>query len=306
MINSPALDDARIDVAEVRLCGRTRGVFGESAVWSVADQGVWWVDLHGHSAILSRSDGRSHLWKTPGPKLPNPRAVMLRERGGLICALDDKLAAFEPDKGSFTILPVSLEVPAGHFFNDACVDAAGRVVIGTMAPGLGNDGRAVIYQIDRDLSVRILVEDLSTTNGLAFSPDGQTIYFSDSYQQVRKVWRATYDIATGRMGPPELFVDFANLPGRPDGAAVDEQGGYWIAGMGSPYLHRFTPEGELSLSMELPVDTPTRPAFGGEDLRTLYLTTGGLKNGELDDGLRGGLLQIPVDFTGILPNKCAM
>lgn len=298
---TPRLADAPVVASDAALTGRFRGVFGESAVWSEADGGIWWVDMHGHAVVLTAPDGTTRSWKTPGPHLPWARAAMLRERGGLIVALSDTLAAFDPAAGSFEVLPLDLALPPGHLFNDATVDPAGRLIIGTMLPGRGNDARAAIYAIDADLSVRVLVDGLNTTNGLAFSPDGRTLYFSDSFADVRRIWAASYDPASGVMGEARLFVDFANLPGKPDGAAVDCEGGYWSAAMASPYLHRFTPEGKLDLSLELPVDTPTRPAFGGADLRTLYLTTAGLKAGETDDGIKGGVLAMPAPFGGVGP-----
>lgn len=258
--------------------------------------------MHGHAIILSLGDGRSRLWKTPGPELPNARAVVLRQGGGTVVALNDRLAAFDPLTGMFSPIDLPLSLPNGHYFNDAVVDKAGRLIIGTMAPGRGNDGAAVIYQVAAGRQVRVLVDGINTSNGLAFSPDGHTLYYSDSWLGVRRIWRAPYRPDSGAMGVAELFVDFADLPGRPDGAAVDRRGGYWIAGMGSPYLHRFDADGALTLTLALPVDTPTRPAFGGAALEVLYLTTGGLKGGEYDDGLKGGLLNLgEVGHSGCAP-----
>ena len=306
MAHRPTLADAPVARPPCTPCGLYRGIFGESAIWSPHDRGIWWVDMHGHSIVLTGEDGSSRLWKTPGPALPNPRAIVLRERGGILCALNDTLASFSPASGQFDLLPLDLTLPPGHFFNDACVDPAGRLGIGTMAPGLGNDGLATIYQISPDLAPRILIDGLNTTNGLAFSADGLTLYYSDSFQGVRKVWRADYDPHTGSMGEPQLFIDFDGLPGRPDGATVDNAGGYWIVGMGSPYIHRFTYDGSLAMTIELPLDTPTRPTFGGAGLVKLFITTGGLKNGEIDDGLRGGILEIGSGFSGLPAIRCKL
>jgi L-arabinonolactonase len=305
-MNRPRLEDAPIVESDAMLASPLRGVFGESAIWSEADGGIWWVDMHGHSIILTTPDGQARFWKTPGPELPWARAVVLRERGGLIVALSDRLYGFDPPTGIFSDVDVSISLPQGHLFNDAIVDSAGRLIIGTMLPGRGNDGRAAFYQVDAGGSMRRLFDGYNTTNGLAFGPDGKTLYFSDSFADVRKVWAADYDPSTGGAGTPRLFADFACLPGKPDGATVDSDGGYWIAAMASPYVHRFTPEGRLDLSMHLPVDTPTRPAFGGKGLATLFVSSGGLKSGESDCGLKGGLLAISTKFTGMLPNACIL
>jgi L-arabinonolactonase len=285
---------------DVQLGSSLRGIFGESATWDPVRKGVWWVDMHGHAITFTRDNGSSRLWKTPGPDLPWARALVLHETGGLIVALSDKLAFFDPDTGQFKPLEIDLHLPKGHLFNDAIVDPAGRLIIGTMLPGRGNDGKAHFYSIDHDLSVSVLVEGLNTTNGLGFSPDGKTLYYSDSFVEVRKIWSASYHPSTGRIGHPKLFVDFQDLPGKPDGAAIDENGFYWSAAMSSPWLHRFTPDGRLDQSVALPVDTPTKPAFGGPDFKTLFVTTGGLKNGEIDDGVKGGLLRLAAPCAGLV------
>jgi L-arabinonolactonase len=294
-------DQSRLAGLDLKLVavGRFRAVFGESAVWCPERRGIWWVDMHGHALIFTRPDGETRCWKTPGPQLPWARAVVLTEAGKLVVALSDTLYLFDPVDGSFVVLPVDLALPPGHLFNDASVDPSGRLIIGTMLPGRGDDGKARFYRIDPNLSATPMFEAVNTTNGLAFAPDGRTIYFSDSWAGVRKVWAASYDPASGNAGAPRLFVDFGDLPGRPDGAAVDAEGGYWIAAMGTPFLHRFDAGGRLDHSIGLPVDTPTRPAFGGDGLETLYLTTGGLKGGESDDGVKGLLLAIETSFVGI-------
>jgi L-arabinonolactonase len=297
------LDDGEILAPPVARLGQLRGVFGESAVWSPAEQGVWWVDMHGHALIFSGVDGASRYWKAPGPHLPWVRAVVLREAGGLVVALSDTLAILDTVSGIFTPLPIAFDMPPGHVFNDATVDPQGRLIIGTMLPGRGNDGRARFYRIEPDLSATILLDGFNTTNGLAFSPDGRTLYFSDSHADVRRVWTMDYDPVSGAAGPPRAFIDFAGLPGKPDGAAVDHEGGYWLAGMASPYLHRFSPAGKLLTSIILPVDTPTRPVFGGADFQTLYVTTGGLRHGEVDDGWKGSVLAVPAPVAGLPPVK---
>jgi L-arabinonolactonase len=300
------LEDGEILTPTVARLGQMRGVFGESAVWSAADQGVWWVDMHGHALIFSGIDGASRYWKAPGPQMPWVRAVVLREAGGLIVALSDILAAFDPASGIFTPLPIAFDMPQGHVFNDATVDPQGRLIIGTMLPGRGNDGRARFYRIEADRSVSILLDGFNTTNGLAFSPSGRTLYFSDSHADSRRVWELDYDPVSGATGTARPFIDFAGLPGKPDGAAVDRDGGYWLAAMASPYLHRFSPAGELLASVLLPVDTPTRPVFGGPDLQTLYVTTGGLRHGEIDDGWKGSVLALPSSVAGLPPAKARL
>jgi sugar lactone lactonase YvrE len=303
---APRLEDASVIEGRTKLVSPLRSVFGESAIWSESDGGIWSVDMHGHSIVLTTPRGESRLWKTPGPFLPWARALVLRDGGGLIAALSDRLYIFDPSTGDFTDLNINVSLPDGHLFNDATVDATGRLIIGTMLPGRGNDGKACFFSIGPDHNARLLFEGYNTTNGLAFSPDGLTFYFSDSHVDSRKVWASDYNPSTGTTGSPRLFIDFKDLPGKPDGAAIDCEGGYWLAAMASPFVHRFTAEGQLDRSYFLPLDTPTRPAFGGDGLATLYLTTGGLKSGESDDGLKGGLLSVETGFSGVSANLCCL
>ena len=116
------------------------------------------------------------------------------------------------------------------------------------------------------------IAGLLTGNGLAFSPDGRVMYLSDSHPSVQKVWAFDF----GEDGVPRnrrLFIDFAPLPGRPDGAAVDADGGYWICGNDAGLVHRFTPDGRLDRSIAVPAAKPSMCAFGGPRLDQLFVTS---------------------------------
>lgn len=302
----PQLSDAPIIDAKASLLGTLRGQFGEAATWSDAHQGVWWVDMHGHAINWSGIDGRSRLWKTPAPALPWARCLVPARDGSLIAALSDRLARFDPANGGFTYLDLALTLPPEHVFNDAAVDPAGRIVIGTMLPGRGDDGRAEIYSVDGDGKVTVLITGLHTSNGLAFSPAGDRIYWSDSHTSVQTVWCAAYDAGSGAVGEQHVFAEFSGLPGRPDGACIDAEGGYWIAAIGSPYVHRFAPDGHLTCSLLLPMDMPTKPCFGGADLSEMFVTTGGLKGGEFDDGIKGGVLRFCPEACGVVAAVAAI
>jgi sugar lactone lactonase YvrE len=131
-----------------------------------------------------------------------------------------------------------------------------------------------IYQLGETGSVKKLLGGFITPNGMAFSPDGATMYLSDSHPTVRKVWAYDYETDSGKPSKPRPFIiDMAEFAGRPDGAAMDTDGCYWICGNDAGLIHRYTPAGKLDFSVSVPVPKPAMCAFGGGDLRTLYITS---------------------------------
>jgi sugar lactone lactonase YvrE len=130
------------------------------------------------------------------------------------------------------------------------------------------------------------VSELVTQNGTAFSPDGRTMYLSDSHPARRMVWAFDYDIDDGVPSNRRVFADMADYAGRPDGAAVDADGCYWICGNDGGCLLRFTPDGRLDRRIDVPMLKPAMCAFGGKDLDTLLVTS--IVSGKPEDAEWGG------------------
>lgn len=128
------------------------------------------------------------------------------------------------------------------------------------------------YRADGGL-VGPVVSNMLTQNGLAWSPDGRTMYLSDSHPQVRTVWAFDYDTETGTPANRRVFLDLTGQKGRPDGAAVDAEGCYWSCANDAGLLQRFTPEGKLDREIALPMAKPSMCAFGGPDLDVLLVTS---------------------------------
>jgi sugar lactone lactonase YvrE len=158
-------------------------------------------------------------------------------------------------------------------FNDGRCDRQGRFWAGTMHFDMSlNRTVGAVYRLD-DRGLQQQIDGLIVPNGLAWSPDGQTMYLSDSHPTVRTVWAFDYDVQDGMPTNRRVFIDMNRYPGRPDGAAVDADGCYWICGNDAGMVHRFTPEGRLDRSIELPVKKPAMCAFGGSNLDTLFVTS---------------------------------
>jgi sugar lactone lactonase YvrE len=173
----------------------------------------------------------------------------------------------------------SVKHPApGMRFNDGRCDRQGRFLAGTMLMNMASsagEGCVYSYQNSSNGAGQLikLQGGFKTPNGMAFSPDGRTMYLSDSHPSVQMVWAFDYDIDTGTPSNRRVFVDMNVLPGRPDGAAVDAQGCYWICANDAGLVHRFTPQGKLDRSLPVPVKKPAMCAFGGSQLDTLFVTS---------------------------------
>jgi sugar lactone lactonase YvrE len=159
-------------------------------------------------------------------------------------------------------------------FNDGRCDRQGRFFSGTML----NDTKAGMrvgsfYRFNNDYQLTRLWGDLIVPNGLAFSPDGATMYLADTHPSRQTIWAFDYDTDTGTPHHQRVFVDMHHHQGRPDGAAVDAEGCYWICATDAGLVSRFTPQGKLDKSIAVPTAKPAMCAFGGNNLDTLFVTS---------------------------------
>jgi sugar lactone lactonase YvrE len=144
------------------------------------------------------------------------------------------------------------------------------------------------------------ITGLVTPNGMGFSPNGAAYYLSDSHPTVQKIWVFDRDVETGELSRQRLFVDMLSMPGRPDGAAVDAAGCYWICANDAGLVHQFSPLGELLKSVSVPVSKPAMCAFGGPNLDVLFVTSI-LPAGVLPEhaGLNGAVFALDVGVRGL-------
>ncbi|WP_397533117.1 SMP-30/gluconolactonase/LRE family protein [Roseateles sp.] len=249
----------------------------ESPLWSALEQAFYWVDISARR--LWRHDGTAaaaQSWEMPNP----PGCIALGSQAGeLLVALSDgvQLLSLLP-QGRWTGRRVA-DAPYGADmrFNDGRCDRQGRFWVGSMALNPDESparGRLARLQLEGEHASwqPALREQMLIPNGLAFSPDGARLYFSDSHRSQARVWVCDYDPATGQAAAPQPFIDRLAC-GRPDGAAVDADGGYWICANDGAAVLRYTPAGVLDRRIDLPVAKPTMCAFGGPDLGTLLITT---------------------------------
>lgn len=276
---------------------------GESPLWHAEEQALYWVDIPGRELLrLRMADQALTRWALPA----EPGCIARRAGGGLLMARRDGVHAFDPATGQSELLLAPPYDPARQRFNDGKADPQGRWWIGGI-----DDGRAPeanFYRID-ERGCEALIGGVSTGNGLAFSPDGRLLYCSDT--KAHTIFVRDYAPETGAAGEPRVLRRFApreadqplaSYGGRPDGAAMDAEGAYWVALFEGQRLLRLSPGGEVLAEIPLPARCPTMPAFGGPDLRTLYITTArqGRPADELAaQPLAGCVLQMRVEVPGL-------
>jgi sugar lactone lactonase YvrE len=294
----------RVPDPGVRVAVAAPSALGESPLWHPREQVLYWCDIAGRR--LNRFDpagGSLAHWEFPA----EPGSCAAHRDGSLLVAMRDGLWRLDPRTGERRRLAAPPYDPGLERFNDGKCDPLGRFWIGTIyeprQPPL-----AALYCWDGHALQR-RADGVTTSNGLAWSPDGGTMYWSDT--TAHTVFALHFDLATGGLSQRRVFARFASRPadggletygGRPDGGAVDAEGCYWAAMYEGGRLLRLSPAGEVLREVVLPVRCPTMPAFGGADLKTLYVTTARDKRParELaEQPLAGCVLALDVDVPGL-------
>jgi sugar lactone lactonase YvrE len=240
---------------------------GEGPLWDVKEQRLYWIDSYGPAIHSSDAAGRDRKsWKLPEPI----GSMALRERGGAILALRDGFYAFDFKTGTTERI---VETQPGELrprLNDGKVDRQGRFIAGSM-DFQESEPVGKLFRLDPDLSLHVLDSGIICSNGPCFSPDGETLYFADSFKKT--IYAYAYDPATGSVRSRRVFTTFEGLRGYPDGATVDAEGYVWSVEVYSGRLIRCDPSGVIDRIVGLPVNSTTSISFGGPDLDIAYVTS---------------------------------
>ena len=280
--------------------GSHRCLLGESPLWHPVEQALYAVDIPGRQVLRWRDGAEApDIW----PQDAEPGCIAARASGGLIVARRDGLWSLDTATGAQQRLA---EPPydAGRLrFNDGKVDPAARFWVGSISDARAPE--AALYRLDGS-AFSEQVAGLTTTNGIAWSPDGRRMHWSDT--KAHRIYVADYDLATGAISAPRVFAEFAPkvdgqvYGGRPDGAAMDAEGCYWVAMFEGGCLLRLSPAGEVVGRVALPATCPTMPTFGGADGCTLFVTTAREKRPAEElarQPLAGAVLQLRVRVPGL-------
>lgn len=236
---------------------------GEGPVW---DGGVLhFVDMLAGDVLSLAPDGeltRRHLGKVVATVRP-------RRAGGLVLALERAFAVLDPGAQRPRVVAEAFDDESVRM-NDGGCDPQGRFYCGSMAYD-ASPGRGTLYRLDPDGSVHVVLSGVSISNGLAWSPDGGTVYYIDT--PTNRVDAFDFDAEAGTFANRRTVVEIPPEAGHPDGMTVDAEGGLWVALWDGSAVHRYTPDGTLDEVVRLPVRRVTACAFGGPDLDQLYITT---------------------------------
>jgi sugar lactone lactonase YvrE len=285
-------------------------LLGESPFWHPDEAALYWCDIPGKA--LNRwhaSSGHHQQWAFD----TEPSCCVPLPGGLLLLAMRDGLFRFDPASGQRQALCKPPYDTATERFNDGKADAQGRLWVGTIyeprQPPL-----AALYRWPGGAGAKLerMAGDITVSNGLAFSPDGATMYWSDTSSH--RIFAFDFDGSSGSLSRQRVLAEFplkqpgqdlSSYGGRPDGAAVDAEGAYWVAMFEGQRLLRLAPDGQVLQQVPLPVRCPTMPCFGGADLRTLFVTTARQHRppAELDaQPLAGHVLQMRVAVPGLPVN----
>lgn len=267
-----------------------RSEVGEGCFWDEQEQALFFVDIP-PGMLYRLRNGWLDQWQFGEPL----GCLALDRAGRAILALKSGLYRFDFATGDKQLIAHPEQDRPGNRFNDGAVDRQGRFWAGTMKLSGPPERTGAFYRIDPDLTITRHFDKTFTTNGLAFSPDGRTMYLSDSNPEVRTIWACDYNPNTGYPSERRVFFDTRQVAGRPDGGTVDAEGCYWMAGVGGWQLVRIRPDGVVDRIVDVPIERPSRPWFGGPDLDILYVTSlrAGLTPGtEARQPQAGGLFSI--------------
>ena len=308
----------------------TRAGLAESPLWDAQRQAWFWMDIDQHQIhqhnIRADNDATHRVWQLPLEARYDIGAIALADNGDLMLALRAGIASFNPDEAPKNISP-EIRIPAPYDtsttrFNDGGVDAQGRWWIGSLYAPKTYAG-AHLFCLEHGVLKPILGElaniepyknwGITTANGWAMSPDGTTMYHADT--QAHTVYRYDFDasapVETALSNRTVFFQTLdtrgtdAPYQGRPDGAAVDSEGNYWLALYEGAAIVKIAPNGNVVQKIPLPAKAPTMLCFGGSDLKTLIITTAGNRpESELEHyPANGHILKIQVSVAGVPTNR---
>jgi sugar lactone lactonase YvrE len=259
----------KIEKLEAVLSLRADAIVGESPAWNASENLLYWVDIT--RAVIHRYNPTSGLGEKF--KVPQPvSALAFREKGGLVLALREGFAFFDPLTGELEMISDPESNLPDNRFNDAKCDPQGRFWGGTMSNTRWDEPSGSLYRLDPDLRVTKMRGEVVCSNGMGWSPDGRTMYHTESFRYA--IYAFDFDSSSGGISNRRVFATVDEKSGAfPDGLTVDEDGFIWSVHNAVGKVVRYNPRGVIVAEVEVPVPRPCGCTFGGEGYDRLYITT---------------------------------
>ncbi|WP_374332072.1 SMP-30/gluconolactonase/LRE family protein [Aestuariivirga sp.] len=282
---------------EPTILAQTRDRLGESAMWRAGEQAIYWVDLYGPVIHRMPLGGPVESWVVPSTRFIG--SFVFVSGGRLMLAVDTGLVLFDPASGLFTPFADPNAGREAVIYNDSKLDRSGRLWVGTLDLA-ETEPRGILYAVDAKGHAALGDSGFIACNGPAFSPRGDILYFSDSLG--RRL--LAYDLPPGgsALRNRRVFVSLSEDEGVPDGLTVDAEGGVWCAHYGIGRLTRYSPEGAVLMTLDLPCPIVTSMSFGGPDMTMLFVTTGwspGVERAGDEPGPGGALMAFETGIVGL-------
>ena len=286
-------------MVDVQTFAAPADVLGEGPLWDAAAGRLRWIDVIGKAMMSSdlagdRFDRRS-LPDTPG-------SFALRAGGGMLIAYRRGIATIDAAGAEHPLSDLSPFDVTVERFNDGACDSRGRFWVGTLDRRLAGPVGS-LYRLDPDLRLHRMAGGVILSNGIAWSPDDTLLYHCDSGS--RDIYVYPFDAVAGTIGDRRVLVTLTEDQGRPDGCAMDVEGCLWVAAPESGKVLRVSPEGRIAGELIVPSMLPTSVAFGGEGLRTLFVTSMRPHEGKAAQPQDGKVFAADVGVAGVPRHRFA-
>jgi len=284
-------------MSDIRCIQQANAILGEGPTWHAGEGVLYWVDIK-RPAVFRHDPSRGQTGHWPMPREVGC-VVPSRSSQRMVFADSHGFGVLDLRSGHITrITDPESDLP-GNRFNDGKVDRAGRLWAGTMDNNCAGPVGS-LYRLNPDGQVRRMATGFICSNGLGWSPDSRTMYFTDS--MVRIIWAYEFDLDSGDLGERRVFAQLSNDDGVPDGLTVDGEGYVWSAIWDGWRVVRYAPDGAVDKEVRLPVQRPSSCMFGGPDLKTLFITSACVElewNALKEGPLAGALFAMDCEVAGL-------
>ena len=289
---------------KVELLDECNNSLGEGITYSATDNYLYWLDIGNKSKLykLDLSSNKKEIFELP----EIVTATSIKSEDELILATNNGLKLFNTSNAKFESVVTIEDEQTLTRSNDGASDAYGRFWFGTMQNNFDNNGNGIpikdnigkLYKVDINKKISIIEEGLGIPNTFVWSPDNNIFYFSDTLKGT--ILSYNFELENGELSNKKELASFNR--GHPDGSTIDTDGCIWNCRWGGSCIVRFTPNGQVDQIIEMPVENITNCIFGGQDMKTLFVTTAS-NEGKNKNELDGSLFSINLNYQGIEDNK---